>query len=112
MEHGKTAKPTSLHKDSGGSASAAMPMLASEELPHAGAAASGMLSRLRVRWLGFQQRRVSRCRVFVIPHVAVLGGFALERPAFDMRWLRPLQRLADAHPRFYFLVALCFRFRV
>jgi hypothetical protein len=28
--------------------------------------------------------------------------FALERPALDLRWLRPLQRLADAHPRLYF----------
>ena len=27
--------------------------------------------------------------------------FALERPAFDLRLLRPLQRLADAHPRLY-----------
>jgi hypothetical protein len=32
------------------------------------------------------------------------GGEAvivLARPAFDWKWLRPLQRLADAHPRYY-----------
>jgi hypothetical protein len=75
-----------------------------------------MLSRLRVRWLEFQQRQVSRCRVFVIPCVAVRdaggggggGGFAVARPVFDLRWLRPLQRLADAHPRFYVGFILCF----
>ncbi len=68
-----------------------------------------MLSRLRARWLGLQQRQVSRCRVFVIPCEEVRdaggggggGGFAVARPLFDLRWLRPLQRLADAHPRGY-----------
>jgi hypothetical protein len=99
-------------KDSGRAASAATPMLASEqsapaESQRAGAAASSVLSRLRVRWLRFQQRQVSRCRVSVIPCEAVRdaggggGGFALARPVFDMIWLQPLQRLADAHPRFY-----------
>jgi hypothetical protein len=45
--------------------------------------------------------------VFVIPCVAVRdsggggGGFAVARPVFDVRWLRPLQRLADAYPRGY-----------
>jgi hypothetical protein len=63
---------------------------------------------LRQRWLQFQQRQVSRCRVFVVPCVAMRGAggggeavFALARPAFDMRLLGPLQRLADAHPRLY-----------
>jgi hypothetical protein len=63
---------------------------------------------LRQRWLQFRQRQVSRCRVFVVPCVAMLdaggGGkavFALARPALDLRWLRPLQRLADTHPRLY-----------
>jgi hypothetical protein len=98
--------------DSGGAASAATPMLASEQSARAesqlaGAAGSSVLSRLRARWLGLQQRQVSRCRVFVIPCVAVRdsggggGGFAVARPVFDVRWLRPLQRLADAYPRGY-----------
>jgi hypothetical protein len=66
------------------------------------------LSRLRQRWLQFQQRQVSRCHVFVVPCVAMRGAggggeaaFGLERPAFDLRLLRPLQRLADVHPRLY-----------
>jgi hypothetical protein len=78
------------------------------ELQPAGAARWKALSRLRQRWLQFQQRQVSGCRVFVVPCVAIRGAggsgeavFGLERPAFDMRWLRPLQRLADAHPRLY-----------
>jgi hypothetical protein len=98
-------------KDSGRAASAATPMLASEESApaesqRAGAAGSSLLSRLRVQWLEFQQRQVSRCRVFVIPCVVARdagggGGFAVARPVFDVRWLRPLQRLADTNPRFY-----------
>ena len=104
---------TNRRKDSGGAASAATPMLESEdsapaETQLAAAAGSSVLSRLRARWLELQQRQVSRCQVFVIPCVAVLetgggggGGFAVARPLFDMRWLRPLQRLADAHPRGY-----------
>ena len=61
-----------------------------------------------------QQRQVSRCRVFVIPCVAVRdaggggGGFANARPAFDVRWLRPLQRLADVYPRGYVGCSLLF----
>jgi hypothetical protein len=100
--------------ESGAPASLATPMLASDasapaELQHAGAARWNALTRLRQRWLQFKQRQVSHCRVFVIPCVAVHGaagggeaGFALARPAFNFRWLRPLQRLADAHPRLYF----------
>jgi hypothetical protein len=64
---------------------------------------------LRQRWLQFQQRQVSRCRVFVVPCVAMRGAggggeavFGLERPVFDLRLLGPLQQLADAHPRLYF----------
>jgi hypothetical protein len=113
---------TSSLKDSGATASAATPMLALDasaptELQHAGAARWNALPRLRQRWLQFQQRQVLRCRVFVVPCVAMLdagGGqavFALARPALDFRWLRPLQRIADAHPRLYvgfglFFVAL------
>jgi hypothetical protein len=108
---------TNSRKQSGATASAATPMLASDasapaELQPVGAARWSVFSRLRQRWLQFQQRQVSRCRVFVIPCVAVRGAegggeavFALARPAFDWRWLRlctlPLQRLADAHLRFY-----------
>jgi hypothetical protein len=106
-------------KDSGGAASAATPMLASvesapAESQRAGAAGRSVLSRLRVRWLGLQQQRVSRCRVFVIPCVAVrdagggVGGFAVARPVFDMRWLRPLQQLAGAHCGFYSGIVVCF----
>ena len=69
----------------------------------------GLLTRLRQRLLRFQKRRESQCRVFVIPCVARLdegtgerdAEFGLARPAFDMRWLRPLQRLADANTKRY-----------
>jgi hypothetical protein len=65
---------TSFLKDSGASASAVTPMLALDanaaaELQHAGAARCKAFSRLRQRWLQFQQRQVSRCRVFVVPCV-------------------------------------------
>jgi hypothetical protein len=98
---------------SGMESGAATPMLASNasaraELQPAGAARWKALSRLWQRWLQFQQRQVSRCRVFVVPCVAMRGAggggqavFGLGRPAFDMRLLGPLQRLADAHPRLY-----------
>ena len=107
------ATMTGSGMESGAAASAATPMLASDasaraELQHAGAARWKALSRLRQRWLQFQQRQVSRCRVFVVPCVAMRGAggggeavFGLGRPAFDMRLLGPLQRLADAHPRLY-----------
>jgi hypothetical protein len=107
------ATVTGSGMESGAAASAATPMLASDasaraELQHAGAARWKALSRLRQRWLQFQQRQVSRCRVFVVPCVAMRGAggggeavFALERPAFNLRLLVPLQRLADAHPRLY-----------
>jgi hypothetical protein len=67
---------------------------------------STALSRARQRLLQFQSQQLSKCRVFVIPCVAVSGAggvadFALARPAFDVRLLRPLQRVADAHPKFY-----------
>jgi hypothetical protein len=107
------APMTGSGMESGAAASAATPMLISDasaraELQQTGAARWKALSRLRQRWLQFQQRQVSRCRVFVIPCVAMRGAggggeavFALERPAFDLRLLGPLQRLADAHPRLY-----------
>jgi hypothetical protein len=90
----------------------ALDVSAPADLQPVGAARRSVFSRLHQRWLRFQQRQVSRCRVFVIPCVAMRGAggggeavFALARPAFDWRWLRlctsPLQRLAGAHPRFY-----------
>ncbi len=118
---------TGSRMESGTIASAATPMLASDasepaQLQHAGAARWNALSRLRQRWLQFQQRwlqfqqrQVSRCRVFVVPCVAVRGAtgggevvFVLARPALDLRWLGPLRRLADAHPRFYIGFILVF----
>jgi hypothetical protein len=107
------ASMTASRKESGLTASASSPMLAPRasaraQLQHAAAARWHALSRLRQRWLQFQQRQVSRCRSFIIPCVTIhsAGGgseavFALERPAFDFKWLRPLQRLAYAHPRLY-----------
>jgi hypothetical protein len=99
------ATMTGSGMESGAAASAATPMLASDasaraELQNAGAARWKALSRLRQRWLQFQQRQVSRCRVFVVPCVAMRdagggGGEAvivMARPALDLRWLRPLQR--------------------
>ena len=61
------------------SASADMPVLVSDasaraDLQNAGAARWTALSRLRQRWLQFQQRQESRCRVFVGPCVAMLDA--------------------------------------
>jgi hypothetical protein len=107
------ATMTGSGMESGAAASAATPMLASDasaraELQHAGAARWNALSQLRQRWLQFQQRQVSRCRVFAVPCVAMRGAggggeaaFALGRPAFDLRLLGPLQRLVEAHLRLY-----------
>jgi hypothetical protein len=69
----------------------------------------GPLTGLRQRLARFQKRRESQCRVFVIPCVVrrdegtggCVAEFGLSRPAFDMRWLRPLQRLADANTKCY-----------
>ena len=76
----------------------------------------GLLTGLHQRLLRFQKRRESQCRVFVIPCVARLDGgtggcddeFGLSRPAFDMRWLRPLQRLADANTKRYISIGVGF----
>lgn len=80
----------------------------------AGTSNSNAMSRLRQRLMQFQHRHESRCRVFVIPCVAVneSGGgvaqFALARPAFNLSCLRPLQRAAEAHPKFYCACILLF----
>jgi hypothetical protein len=77
----------------------------------------GTLTGLRQRLLRFQKRRELQCRVFVIPCVARHDGqteirdaeFALAKPAFDLRWLRPLQRVADAHTKLYMGISVgCF----
>jgi hypothetical protein len=92
-------------------------LLASDlsERQHTEAPLSPLLSRLRHRWLMFQKRHVSQCRLFVVPSVAIRdagrGGeaeFAITRPAFSWRCLRPLQRLADAHFRVYMSFTFCF----
>jgi hypothetical protein len=71
--------------------------------------------RLQQRIQGFQNRHLSLCRVFVIP--CVMGyevgggaefGIAMARPAFRLKYLRPLQRLADAHPKMYIGFMFCF----
>jgi hypothetical protein len=76
-------------------------------------AASSPVLRLRHRFLRFQQRHLSRCRVFIIPFLAhhdvgmgesFLGAdaeFTIARPAFDISFMRPLQRIADATPKSY-----------
>ena len=99
------------------SSSAGVPMLAMgasgpSELRVAG---SSTWSRLRLRILQFQQRHVSRCRVFVIPCVVIrdaggvgVDGFAVARPMFRLRWLAPLQRLADSHPRLFMVSGFLF----
>jgi hypothetical protein len=75
----------------------------------------GPLAGLRQRLLRFQKRRESKCRVFLVPcvgrHDDGRGGedveFELARPAFDLRWLRPLQRIADTHIKFYISIWAC-----
>jgi hypothetical protein len=112
----RPAPLTSARNESGLAASMTTPMMqeTASPQPHYAAARRSVFARLRQRWLQFQQRRMLRCRVFVIPCVAVRDaggsgdGFAVARPVFDMIWLRPLQRLADAHPRFYVGFGICF----
>jgi hypothetical protein len=126
MSMQKKANQISSFAENSVIASAATPMLSldvsevTSPVAHAaGAARSGaFLSRcslLHHRWLELQERRVSRCRVFIIPCIAVVnagGGsdaaFELARPALDLRCLRPLQKLADGHPRLYVFLGFCF----
>ncbi len=75
---------------------------------HAVDSSSSLYARFRQQIERFQERHLSHCRLFVI-HCAenntvetdVCSGFRISRPAFDIRCLRPLQRLADAHPKMY-----------
>ena len=79
------------------------------------ASPSSCISALRQKLSLFQEKNSARCRVFVVPCVSMqLGGkgtrsdFAMGRPAFDLILLRPLQRLADAHPSSYVLFVSLF----
>jgi hypothetical protein len=85
---------------------------ASEEVQSKAAArwSCAACSRLHKRFLRLQKQREACCRVFVVPCVARCGDgsrgdgeFELARPAFNLRCLRPLQRVAQAHPKFYFI---------
>jgi hypothetical protein len=99
-------------------ASITTPMMlesASSESRYEAARGTGVFTRLRHRWLQFKQRHLLRCGVFVIPCVAAQDAatgaenqFVLARPAFELRCLRPLQWLADRHPKRYFALALIF----
>lgn len=67
--------------------------------------------QLRQRLLQHQQKLLANCSVFLIPcRIADESGenveFVLARPAFDVSWLRPLQRAADLHPVLY--LNICF----
>ena len=59
------------------------------------------------RWQQWQKRLAARCRVFSVPCTAKNGvgkdeaEFVISRPLFDLRLLRPLQRLADINATFY-----------
>jgi hypothetical protein len=103
---------TSARNESGPAASMTTPMMretASSQPVYAGARRS-VFARLRQLWLQFQQRRMLRCRVFVIPCAAVQreNQFALAQPVFRLPCLRPLQWLADTYPKPYVLFALAF----
>jgi hypothetical protein len=58
-------------------------------------------------WQQLQKRLAARCRVFSIPCTAKNGvgngeaEFEISRPFFDLRLLRPLQRLADGNANIY-----------
>lgn len=67
--------------------------------------------RLRQRLMQFQRSRLELSSVFAIPVKRIPGVDAradlrleLERPLFDLKILRPLQRLAENHPAPYFCV--------
>jgi hypothetical protein len=121
-ERGKLLKTQALlpiatsGNESGSAECDAAPALGSDQTapqtPQRNAAAANVFSTIRRRWQLFRQRQVSRCEVFVIPCTAACddagGGqaaFALMRPAINLRYLRPLQRLSDTHPKLYLGIA-------
>jgi hypothetical protein len=70
----------------------------------------GLFFRLQQIWLSKQLLGMTQYQVFVVPCVRIHDEvsdsvFALARPTFELRCLRPLQRIADAHPKRY--VRLC-----
>jgi hypothetical protein len=78
---------------------------------HEAAMTSNAFSRLRQRVVAFQKRHLLRCCAFVIPRVSNHDAdieFVMARPAFDFRILRPLQRLADNHPKSYIIFSFWF----
>lgn len=83
------------------------PIAAVEALSHdpsdKTSAISSNFSRSHRRWLQFQKFHVARCRTFVIPCRASEAELeiVMTRPAFDLKFMRPLQHLADIHPKFY-----------
>jgi hypothetical protein len=90
---------------------------AAAPLQRAGAAraSASALHGVWERWREPQRRQVSLCRVFVIPCVrAGDGGWGgegevvLARSAFGLRWLVPLQRLANVHPKMYWVFTFVF----
>jgi hypothetical protein len=69
---------------------------------------SGACVQLRQRFKRLQRRLLSQCRVFVVPCMAsddvkagASPGVDIARPLFNMKCLRPLQRIAQAHPMLY-----------
>jgi hypothetical protein len=106
----RTEEPAKLTSTT--NSSALMPMLEPEASDHTRiqpATPLGVFSRLHRRFTQFQTRHSSLCRAFVIPCVANPDAsenaeFVLARPAFDVKLLQPLQRLADKFPKFYIIV--------
>ena len=69
---------------------------------------SSIFFRLPRRLQEFQENQLSKCRTFLVPRVADAYAFAITRPVLDLKCFRLLQRLADAHPKFYFSFVFCF----
>jgi hypothetical protein len=78
----------------------------SDGLQITAASTGNVFRRLRRRLQQYQKDSVSKCRVFVVPCVANETGFAIARPLFDLKVLRPLHSIAEAHPKRYFAVTL------
>jgi hypothetical protein len=90
-------------------ASSGISALLVSQQAHEPTAADSALSRMRRRLLMFQRRQFVKCRVFFIPCAVSAPGVEvgsdaeaeLVRPLFGIKGLRPLHRLADAHPLWY-----------
>jgi hypothetical protein len=118
MQRVVQSTPSRARREGGAAVAASIttPMMlesASSESCYEAARGTGVFTRLRHRWLQFKQRQLLPCGVFVIPCVAAQDAatgaenqFVLARPAFELRCLRPLQWLADRHPKRYSAVAL------